>query len=116
MSNMMRPRCGYEWMGPTRGRVCVRMLGHAGDHRSAGGCHAAPTPTGDAFHGSACDRKKPGWRPGMGCHCPPAGIEDDYEWARSFLWRVLGQKPPTNLVGELGQELTRRGATKGRQR
>lgn len=31
------------------------------------------------------------------------------EWARAFLWRVLGQRPPTAHVGELARELVRRG-------
>ena len=37
--------CWYQWLGATsRVRVCVRVRGHAGYHKSLGGAFAHPAP------------------------------------------------------------------------
>ncbi len=61
---------------------------------SCGNCNISPTDLCDAHAAQRSGEDQPD--------------ANDHEWARAFLWRVLGQKPPTTHVGELGRELKRR--------
>jgi hypothetical protein len=109
--------CG-KYLGDNDGTcpqlTCIRDKGHdgrcdnvQGDPRSAALAHCG----GHDVHKpscAACRRDEAERRTASAKSETATPLAADVEWARKYLWRVLGQRPPLNLLGELARELRRR--------